>query len=47
MGCGEQVTNWHLFSLHLLFIQFILSYPVYVLAFLWTLYCIIYYFVSL
>ena len=46
MGCGEQVAIT-LFSLHLLFIHFILCYPVEVLAFLWTLYCIIYYCVSL
>ena len=50
MGCGEQVTNFiciTLFSLHLLFIHFILSYPIEVLAFLWTPYCIIYFCVSL
>ena len=35
-----------LFSLYLHFIHFILSYPIQVLAFLWTLYCIIYFCVS-
>ena len=48
MGCGEQVTNWHYFiqpSFALYSLDFELSLKV--LAFLWTLDCIIYFCVSL